>query len=71
MSKNDFEYEYDYHNLAEDADYMDEDECYYDDGTDEPWSVEPEDSEIKDEYKDYMTQYDSYYHDVIDELEDE
>ena len=62
--------EYDYHRLAENADYMD-DEIYYDDGTDEPWSVESEDAEIEDDYQDYMSEYHSYYHDIVDELEDE
>ena len=27
------EYDYDYHDLAENADYVEDDECYYDDGT--------------------------------------
>jgi len=63
------EYDYDYHDLAENADFMD-DECYYDDGTDEPWSVEPDDPEIADEYQDYMNQYNNYYHDIVDELDD-
>ena len=67
MREND--YEYDYHNLAEDADFMDEDECYYDDGTDEAWMTESDDPEIEDEYQDYMTEFQTYYHD-IDDLND-
>ena len=64
------EYDYDYHDLAENADFVEDDECYYDDGTDEPWAVEPDDIEITDEYQDYMSQYNNYYHDIIDELDD-
>lgn len=68
MREND--YEYNYHNLAENADFMDEDECYYDDGADEAWMVEADDPEVEDEYQDYMSEYNNYYHDIIDELDD-
>ena len=68
MSKNDFEYEYDYHRLAENADYMD-DEIYYDDGTDEPW-VEEETPDTLDEYQEFMSEYQNYYHNLLDEIED-
>jgi hypothetical protein len=34
------DYEYDYHNLADDADFIEQDEYYYDDGSDEPWMDE-------------------------------
>ena len=65
------EYDYDYHDLAENADFVEDDECYYDDGTDEPWV---DDSEVildeKDQYQDYLNKYDSYYHDIADELDD-
>ena len=65
------EYDYDYHDLAENADFVEDDECYYDDGTDEPWA---DDSEIvldeKDQYQDYLNKYDAYYHDIADELDD-
>ncbi len=62
MREND--YEYDYHNLAEDADYI-EDEIYYDDGTDEAWMTDADD----DESQPYNTEFQSYYSD-IDELDD-
>ena len=65
------EYDYDYHDLAENADFVEDDECYYDDGTDEPWA---DDSEVvldeRDQYQDYMNKYDAYYHDIADELDD-
>ena len=65
------EYDYDYHDLAENADFVEDDECYYDDGTDEPWA---DDSEVvldeKDQYQDYLNKYDAYYHDIADELDD-
>ena len=65
------EYDYDYHDLAENADFVEDDECYYDDGTDEPWA---DDSEAvldeRDQYQDYLNKYDAYYHDIADELDD-
>lgn len=65
------EYDYDYHDLAENADFVEDDECYYDDGTDEPWA---DDSEVvldeRDQYQDYLNKYDAYYHDIADELDD-
>jgi len=65
------EYEYEYHDLAEGADYLDEtnDECYYDDGSDEPWMAEPDDVEAEDTYTDYMTDFQNCYQD-IDEIDD-
>lgn len=64
------EYDYDYHNLAENADELYGDEYYYDDGTDEPWDVDPEDIDTQDEYRYGTNQYQNYYHDIIDELDD-
>ena len=70
----DDDYDYDYHNLAENADELYEDECYYDDGSDEPW-IEVDNDEtgkqiIEDEYSDYMNKYDAYYHDIADEIDE-
>ena len=65
------EYDYDYHDLAENADFVEDDECDYDDGTDEPWA---DDSEVvldeRNQYQDYLNKYDAYYHDIADELDD-
>jgi len=66
----DGDYDYDYHNLAENADEL----YYYDDGVDEPWIDEDNDSDVifdeQDQYQDYLNKYDSYYHDIADEIED-
>ena len=71
MREND--YDYDYHNLAENADEL----YYYDDGTDEPWADigpdaldETDRGMIEDEYQEYLNKYDAYYHDIADEIED-
>jgi hypothetical protein len=66
------DYDYDYHNLAENSDFMDEDECYYDDGTSEPWA-ENDDGVVfdkQDQYQNHLNKYDAYYHDIADELDD-
>ena len=69
----DDDYDYDYHNLAENADEL-YDEYYYDDGSDEPWAEVDTDETgkqmIEDEYSDYMNKYDAYYHDVADEIDE-
>ena len=53
------EYEYEYHDVAEDADYIDQDDdCYYNDGIEEQWL---DNEEIK---------WDGYYHNITEELED-
>lgn len=67
-SEND-DYEYDYHDLIEDTDFID-DEAYYDDGTDEPWMNGDVVLDEQDQYEDYMNKYDAYYHDIADELDD-
>jgi hypothetical protein len=70
------EYEYNYHDLAQEADYIEEEstnivdglldeipemtESYYDDGTDEPWMDEDDDVDWTD-----------YYHNLTDEISDE
>lgn len=64
----DNEYDYEYFDVASDADFID-DECYYDDGTDEPW-VDAAEATDQDDYTDYMNKYNSYYHDVADEIDD-
>jgi hypothetical protein len=55
------EYEYEYHNLAESADYIEEtnEDYYYDDGSDEPWMDEDDDID-----------WANYYHNLTDEIED-
>lgn len=53
------EYEYEYHDVAEDADYIDQDDdIYYDDGSDEPWLDSEE------------IAWDGYYHNITEEIED-
>ena len=61
------EYEYEYHDVAEDADYIDNnDDAYYDDGTDEPWmGLDEEENETMDDRA-----WDNYYHNLTDEIED-
>jgi hypothetical protein len=61
------EYEYEYHDVAEDADYIDNnDDVYYDDGTDEPWmGLDEEENETMDDRA-----WDNYYHNLTDEIED-
>jgi len=55
------EYEYEYHDVAEDADYIDQDDdVYYNDGIDEPWLNE--DNEITD--------WDNYYHNLTEEIDE-
>jgi len=56
------QYEYEYHDVAEDADYIDqEDSVYYNDGSDEPWAgLDEEDDEG----------WDNYYHNIADEIDD-
>lgn len=65
------DYEYDYHDLAEDADYIEEvensDEYYYDDGTDEPWVGNDEnENEVLD-----SRSWDNYYHNIADEISED
>lgn len=57
------QYDYNYDELAENAD-----ELYYDDGTDEPWM--DTDSDVAFEENEQY-QYDSYYHDITDEIVDD
>lgn len=61
------DYEYDYHNLAEDADFIDQDDQYgYDGNEDEPWMVLDEDEQ---EQVDYLG-WENYYHNLTNEIED-
>jgi len=69
------EYEYDYHHLAEEADYIEEEstnsiddlftsdseiaDSYHDSGTDEPWMDEDDDID-----------WENYYHNLTDEITD-
>ena len=52
------DYEYDYHNLADDADFIEQDEYYYDDGSDEPWMDEDDSG------------WENSYHNVANEIDD-
>jgi len=64
----DNEYEYDYHNLAENSeDIYPEDECYYNDGTDESWmGLDEDENSIMDSHG-----WDNYYHNLTDEIIDD
>lgn len=63
-------YEYDYHNLAEDADYIEEEtsnDCYYNDGNDEPWmGLDQNEEEVLDHKG-----WENYYHNIAEEISDE
>lgn len=55
------EYEYEYHDLIEDTDYIDQDDdIYYDDGNDESWMGLDEDDKA----------WENYYHNLTDEIDD-
>jgi len=65
------EYEYDYHDMADNADFIEEadtnDEYYYDDGTDEPWcGYDDEDNATMDDCG-----WKNYYHNLADEIDDD
>jgi hypothetical protein len=61
------EYEYEYHDLIEDADYIDQDDdIYYDDGSDEPWMGLDEDGNESMDDK----AWENYYHNLTDEIDD-
>jgi hypothetical protein len=52
-------YEYDYHNLADDADFIEQDEYYYyDDGSNEPWMDEDDSG------------WENSYHNLANEIDD-
>ena len=54
------DYEYDYHSLADDADFIEQDDdYYYDDSSDEPW-MDKDDSD-----------WENSYHNIADEIDDE
>ena len=53
------DYEYDYHDIVDDVDFID-DEAYYDDGSDEPWM----ETDIDD------IGWENYYHNLTNELDD-
>ena len=62
------DYDYDYHNMANNAYFID----HEDEDRDDSWDMDTEeqDLDIEDEYRDYLKEYDSYYHNIVDELED-
>lgn len=55
------DFEYDYHNIANGADELYEDEYYYDDGSDEPWSD-------MDEAMENSHPWENYYHNLADDI---
>ena len=61
------EYEYEYHDIAEDADYIDQnDDVYYNDGTDEPWmGLDSDENEALDSIG-----WENYYHNLTDEIDE-
>lgn len=59
------EYEYEYHDLIDGADYIDQDDdIYYDDGSDEPWMDVDESDHIS------STAWENYYHNLTEEIDD-
>lgn len=64
----DNDYEYDYHNLAENSEEISsDDECYYDDGVDEAWmGLDETEKETMD-----SAGWDNYYHNLADEIIDD
>ena len=60
------DYDYDYHEMASDAYFIDHQE----DNMDEPWDDDDIDYNIQDEYSNYIKEYEDYYHNLIDEIED-
>lgn len=58
------DYDYDYHSMANDAYFIDRE------NNNESWDMDEEDHDIEDEYRDYLKEYDNYYHNIVDELED-
>lgn len=60
------DYKYDYHDIAENAEELYDDEYYYDDGTNEPWAgTDDDENEVMDDQG-----WDNYYHNIVDEIED-
>jgi hypothetical protein len=61
------QYEYEYHDIAEDADYIDQDDdVYYDDGNDEPWmGLDSDENESIDD-----NGWENYYHNLTNEIDD-
>ena len=66
------DYNYDYHDLAENADFLEEDDAFFGSEDSNSFSIEENnpDPRIEDEYQDYMREYKDYYHNIIDELDD-
>ena len=56
------DYDYDYNDLAENADYEDDAETIEEDNE---TAIDGE-----DDYDSYMRNYNNYYHDIVDELDD-
>lgn len=68
MYREDSEYEYDYHDLADNCDELADDECYYKDSAcDEPWMGLDDDG---DEAMDDKA-WENYYHNIADEIADD
>jgi hypothetical protein len=61
------DFEYDYHNILDNSEELYEDECYYNDGTDEPWAgLDEDETETMDN-----AGWENYYHNIADELIDD
>ena len=62
------DYQYNYHDIVDGAEDLSEnDEYYYDDGTDEPWvGLDNDENETMD-----SKGWDHYYHNITDELIDD
>lgn len=59
------EYEYEYHEMVEDTDYIDQDDdIYYDNGIEEPWI------DACDEDENPIRSWENYYDDIIEDIDD-
>lgn len=55
------DYDYDYHSMANDAYYIE----YQEDDINEPWDIDDMDYDTND-----IKEYENYYDDIIDDIED-
>jgi len=56
------DYDYNYHDLAENSDFLEEDDIVFSD--------DEYDHDVEDTYQEYVREYKDYYHNIIDELDD-
>jgi hypothetical protein len=69
MNNEDYDYEYDYHNLADNSDELTSDEDYYyaDDEANEPWmGMDEDENETMNDIG-----WENYYHNIADEIADD